>query len=63
MRDNQALLLFRLKNHVSRYRSFFDEEMTNLIKYQHAYGAAARMVTTVDEMLELIVSRLGIVGR
>lgn len=28
-----------------------DEEMTNLIKYQHAYAAAARLISTADEML------------
>lgn len=35
-----------------------DEELTNLIKYQHAYNAAARYITVVDEMLEHIVTRL-----
>lgn len=28
-----------------------DEEMANLIKYQHAYSAAARLITMSDEML------------
>ncbi|WP_085522112.1 flagellar hook-associated protein FlgK [Tuberibacillus sp. Marseille-P3662] len=36
-----------------------DEEMTNLIKYQHAYSAAARMVTTVNQMLDTVVNRMG----
>jgi flagellar hook-associated protein 1 FlgK len=64
MRDNQALLVVQIENQRQSVSGVsLDEEMTNLIKYQHAYGAAARMVTTVDEMLELIVSRLGIVGR
>ncbi|TCP26029.1 flagellar hook-associated protein 1 FlgK [Scopulibacillus darangshiensis] len=36
-----------------------DEEMTNLIKYQHAYSAAARMVTVVDQMLDTIVNKMG----
>lgn len=35
-----------------------DEELTNLIKFQHAYNAAARYVNVVDEMLEHIVTRL-----
>lgn len=35
-----------------------DEELTNLIKFQHAYNAAARYINVVDEMLELIVTRL-----
>jgi flagellar hook-associated protein 1 FlgK len=32
-----------------------DEEMTNLVAFQHAYSAAARFVTTVDEMLETLI--------
>ena len=40
-----------------------DEEMANMIRFQHAYGAAARMMTAVDEALDTIINRLGIVGR
>ena len=36
-----------------------DEEMTNMIKYQKAYQASARMINVFDEMLDLIVNRLG----
>ncbi|MFW5733486.1 MAG: flagellar hook-associated protein FlgK [Oceanidesulfovibrio sp.] len=32
-----------------------DEEMSNLIKYQHAYRAAAKLVTTADEMLQTVL--------
>jgi len=32
-----------------------DEEMTNLIKYQKSYGAAARMVTMLDSMFDNIM--------
>jgi flagellar hook-associated protein 1 FlgK len=32
-----------------------DEEMTNLIKFQQAYAAAAKLVTTADEMLKVIL--------
>jgi flagellar hook-associated protein FlgK len=32
-----------------------DEEMTNLIKYQHAYSAAAKLVSTADEMLQTLL--------
>lgn len=35
-----------------------DEELTDIIKYQHAYNAAARYVNVIDEMLEHIVTRL-----
>ena len=33
-----------------------DEEAANLIRYQHAYQAAARLLSVVDEMLEIIVN-------
>jgi flagellar hook-associated protein 1 FlgK len=35
-----------------------DEELSNLIKYQHAYNAAARYVNVVSEMLEYLVTNL-----
>jgi flagellar hook-associated protein 1 FlgK len=33
-----------------------DEEMTNLIKFQHSYTAAAKLITTADQMLQTILS-------
>lgn len=36
-----------------------DEELTHLIKYQHAYNASARYVNVVSEMLEHIITALG----
>src|SRR5690554_1252149 len=40
-----------------------DEEMSNLIMYQHSYNAAARAITTFDEMLNKVINSMGIVGR
>jgi flagellar hook-associated protein 1 FlgK len=40
-----------------------DEEMTNMIKFQHAYNASARMITVIDQMLDKIINNMGIVGR
>ncbi|WP_277674602.1 flagellar basal body rod C-terminal domain-containing protein, partial [Piscibacillus halophilus] len=40
-----------------------DEEMANMIKFQHAYNAAARSLTVVDEMLDRVINQMGIVGR
>lgn len=36
-----------------------EEELTNMIKYQSAYNAASRYVTTIADMLEHIIERLG----
>lgn len=40
-----------------------DEEMTNMIQFQHAYNAAARMITLQDELLDRIINGMGTVGR
>ncbi|PPK92142.1 flagellar hook-associated protein 1 FlgK [Kineococcus xinjiangensis] len=40
-----------------------DEEMTNLVAYQHAYNAAARVLTTIDQALDTLINRTGLVGR
>lgn len=40
-----------------------DEESVNLLMYQRAYEAAARVLTTVDQMLDTLINRTGVVGR
>lgn len=40
-----------------------DEEMTNMIKFQQVYNAAARTLTVMDEMLSVMIERMGLVGR
>lgn len=40
-----------------------DEEATQLIRYQHSYAAAARLITAIDEALDILVNKTGIVGR
>ena len=32
-----------------------DEEMTNLIKYQTSYGASAKLITTIDQMMQTLL--------
>lgn len=40
-----------------------DEEMINLVRFQQAYNASARLVTVIDQMLDKIINGMGIVGR
>jgi len=40
-----------------------DEEMANMIKFQHAYNAAARILTAMDEVLDRLINGMGVVGR
>jgi len=35
-----------------------DEEMVNLIKFQHAYNAAAKLITTVDELMDALITMI-----
>ncbi|WP_217596241.1 flagellar hook-associated protein FlgK [Cohnella sp. GbtcB17] len=62
--DNQETLLTNVE---SRRQSVsgvsLDEEMSNMIKFQHAYNAAARVMTTFDEMLDKVINGMGTVGR
>lgn len=39
-----------------------DEEMTNMITFQKAYSASARMITAIDETLDKIINGMGRVG-
>lgn len=39
-----------------------DEEMTNMLRFQHAYNAAARVLTMFDESLDVLINRTGRVG-
>lgn len=58
--DNQATLTGNIDNQrqqVSGVSS--DEELTNLIKYQHAYNASSRYINVINEMLEHVINTLG----
>lgn len=40
-----------------------DEELTSMLKYQHAYNAAAKMLNILDSMVSKVVNETGRVGR
>lgn len=37
-----------------------DEELADIIKFQHGYNAAAKFVTVQDELLDTLINRLGV---
>jgi len=37
-----------------------DEEMANLVAFERAYQAAAKVISTIDEMLETLINRMGV---
>jgi flagellar hook-associated protein 1 FlgK len=41
----------------------FDEENVNILAAQHAYQAAARVMSAIDEALDVLINRTGLVGR
>lgn len=59
--ENQTLLVEQLEMRRSSVSGVsLDEEMTNMIQYQHAYNAAARLVNVIDEILETLIFRTGL---
>ncbi len=64
MLENKKALLHHLqKRQESVAGVSLDEEMVNMIKFQNSYNAASRLITAIDEMLETLITRTGIVGR
>ncbi len=57
--ENQTAMADSINDQRSRVTGVSsDEELTNLIKFQHAYNASARYVNVVSEMLEHIIMRM-----
>ena len=40
-----------------------DEEMADLVRFQHSYEAAAKVITVVDQCLDVLVNSTGMAGR
>ena len=64
MAKNQQLVVDQLQQRVEETSGVsLDEEATDMVRFQHAYQAAARVITTMDEMLDTLINRTGQVGR
>lgn len=62
--NNQQSLTNQINNRRNQVSGVStDEELGNMMKYQQAYNANAKVVSVIDSMMEQIVTRLGIVGR
>lgn len=63
-KGNQEFLIEQVENKRQSIMGVsMDEEMSDMMRFQHSYNASARMMTTMDEMLDQIINRLGLVGR
>jgi flagellar hook-associated protein 1 FlgK len=37
-----------------------DEELADIIKFQHGYNAAAKFISTINDMLDTVINRMGV---
>lgn len=62
--DNQITVLNQTANSRDGISGVqLDEEGMNLLHYNKSYSAAARLMTTLDEMLDKLINGTGVVGR
>ncbi|BFH65563.1 flagellar hook-associated protein FlgK [Paenibacillus azoreducens] len=62
--DNSETLVEQVNNQRQSVSGVsLDEEMSNMIMFQHAYGASARFMTTFDQLLDKLINSTGVVGR
>nr|MBN2276235.1 flagellar hook-associated protein FlgK [candidate division Zixibacteria bacterium] len=64
LKENYSLLTSQIDNSRQSVQGVsLDEEMAQMIKFQHAYDAAARIITVMDEALDTVILGMGVVGR
>lgn len=62
--DNQGFLIKSIdEKRMGLSAVSLDEEMADMIKFQHSYTANSRVINAIDEMIETVVNRVGLVGR
>jgi flagellar hook-associated protein 1 FlgK len=63
MQGNAQILADSVENRRQSVQGVsMDEEMSNLVRFQRAYQASARAMSTMDEMLDVLINRTGRVG-
>lgn len=64
MEDSQSILVSQIDERRKSISAVsLDEEMADMLKYQHSYSANSRVVNALDEMADNIINRMGRVGR
>lgn len=64
MAESSGTLLLAVSNRRASISSVsLDEEMSDMIRFQQAYNASARMMTVMDETLDKIINGMGTGGR
>lgn len=58
VKNHEALLASLDESRTSIAGVSLDEEMANMIQYQHAYQANAKIISTVDELLDVVINGL-----
>jgi len=57
--EHQSDMVHQLENYRESISGVsIDEEMVNLVKYQNAYQAAAKLITTADEMMQSVLNMI-----
>lgn len=62
--DTQDAVMTQIRNwRDSEQGVDWNEELTNMLKFQKGFSACSRMLTVMDEMLDRLVNNTGVVGR
>jgi flagellar hook-associated protein 1 len=58
--DHQTTMVQSMEEHRQEVSGVsLDEEMINLVKFQHGYNAAAKLITTANEMIDSLMAMAG----
>ncbi|NSW90061.1 MAG: flagellar hook-associated protein FlgK [Firmicutes bacterium] len=59
--ENRENIIKQIENRRLAYSGVsLDEEMADMVRYQHAYNAAARMIVTMSEVYDTLINKLGV---
>jgi len=55
--ETQTTVLNTAKDRITQVSAVsMDEELSNMVKFQHSYTAASKMIRVIDEMLETVIN-------